>query len=431
MAIRHFRLRADVVMIMFALSAAGSNFSTVNSDRLEHFWHAVEGKNGPVTVVSFGDSMADSYRSPTYHLMNKIYDRLGSSGFSLNNYRNAALINLTNGAYLYNPPAELWYHFLLAVPPGAAVWWEREWMTGVYADQVGLFWISQPSGGTMRLLVSTNGGPWTTTYWLNGRSETPIGCYTNLHLPANYYRVRVESDTGTNYVLGHQALRTASPGLHAVFMDYFGISLESVTNVLPAVRNPIFAALRPDLLIWHMKEDGSLATSNRMEACESWWQNAAPGCDVLYVGTPWVALDTTTNYTMAQNTVVRNIALRHGRAYVDLMQPMVSYPWMVSNGYNIDGTHLSYAAGQICAGIMWNDLGLFGIGASKQLALSRIDQQLRLRYRTSSTATYQLQVSTNLQSWTSLQTNVVANAAYTTNFAPSGSVFFRLKLTPP
>lgn len=430
MVLKRVVAMAGLILILPALAAP--NLSTVNRDRLAHVWDAAENQQRPVTIVSFGDSMADSYRSPTYYLMNKFQDRLGVAGYSLNNYQNAALVNLTNGASFYTPPPELWYYPLLAVPPGAAVWWEKQYATGVYADQVGLFWVAQAAGGAMRLLVSTNGGPWATALSLSGYSASPTGGYTNLKLAPDFYRVRVETDSGTNYILGNQALLSQAKGLHAVFMDYPGIGLDGVTNVLPAVRDPFIAALKPDLLIWHMKEGDPLVMSNRMEVCETWWRGAAPDCDVLYIGTPWASVDTNSNYTIAQNTVVRNVALRNQRAYVDLMQPMVSYPWMVSMGYSFDGTHLSNAGGMVCAEIMWNDLGFFALGLNKRLALNRAGSTVNLSYAASAGAVYRLETSTNLQTWTGVRTNVGDNSVVSTNFVPAaGTAHFRLRLTPP
>lgn len=426
------RLVALLGVVGSTTASASPNLSTINTDKLTHFWDAAENRDRPVTVVSFGDSMADSYRSPTYYLMNKFYDRLGSAGFSLNNYRNAALVNFTNGAAFYTPPPELWYYWLLAVPPGAAVWWEKQYAPGVYADQVGLFWVAQAAGGAMRFLVSTNGGPWVTALALSGYSPTPVGCYTNVQLAPDYYRVRVETDSGTNYILGNQALLRQARGLHAVFMDFPGIGLDGVTNVLPAVRDPIFAALQPDLLIWHMKEGEALVTSNRMEVCESWWRGAAPNCDVLYIGTPWASIDTNSNYTVEQNTAVRNIALRHQRAYVDLMQPMVSYPWMMSMGYMADGTHLNNTGGMVCAEIMWNDVGFFALGLNKRLTLNRAGNLVELSYAASTGAVYRLETSTNLQTWAGMRTNLGDNSVISTNFIPAAaSAHFRLRLSPP
>ena len=87
------------------------------------------------------------------------------------------------------------------------------------------------------------------------------------------------------------------------------------------------AALKPDLLIWHMKENPGLIFTNALNECEDWWHTSNPDGEVLYIGTPWVSFDTNSTLTMDQNRTVRGVAVANQRAYVDLMQPAVSYPW--------------------------------------------------------------------------------------------------------
>jgi len=410
--------------------------STTNTQTLGHFWSAIESSNRPVTVLSFGDSMADSYRSVTRYTFDKLVGRFGSAGYSLNNYRNTLLWNLTNGAASAGPDG-IWFCAYSRVPAGGAVWWEKQYTPGgILADSAGIFYVTQTNGGAFRMLLSTNGGPWTTALVLDGYSASPQGHYTNVVLPLNQYRVRVESDSGTNLIIGPSLVVSGQFGIHAAFLDWPGIPLSLVTNVPLAIRAPIIAWLQPDLLIWHMKEplDGSL--SNRMAACESWWKNAAPNCDVLYIGTPWVGEDTNSapgSYkTTNQNAIVRSVALAHDRAYVDLMNPCVSYPWMVANGYMADPTHLNNAGGSFCADILWDDVGFFALGLDRHIALQQNGNQLQLSYATSGNATYRLESSTNLQHWSVVLTNPVVSGTFATNFpAASGVAYFRLGLTPP
>ena len=333
-----------VLGVTLVIPSLAQDYSTTNRDALGHFWTAAEQKQRPVTVVSFGDSMADSYRSVTYHLMNKLTERLGTAGYSLINYGNTALVNVTNGAFhLFS--GEYWHAYYTGVPAGGAVWWENQPTPGgVYCDQAGVFYVAQPSGGQFRLSLSTNGGPWTTSLVLDGFNPTPVGHFAKLTLPPNRYRLRVDSEVGTNYIIGPHALMTQTSGVHVVFMDQGGIPLGAVTNVPLAIREPIFSALATgSARVAHEGADGlGSGTSNRMEECERWWTNSAPGCDILYIGTPWVALDTNSTTTLDQNAIVRNIALNHHRAYADLMQPTFSYQWLLTNGFMSDETHLNY-----------------------------------------------------------------------------------------
>lgn len=412
-------------------SAHAIDLSTTNVAALPHFWSAIESSNRPVTVVSFGDSMADSYRSVAYHTINKLRTKFGTAGYSLNNYGNTALYQLTNGAFVLQG-GPLWYSYYFGIPPAAALWWNNQPTPGgTYCNSAGIFYVSQTNGGQFRLSVSTNGGPWTTKLELDGYSANPTGHFTNLMLAPNSYRLRVDSDTGTNYIIGSSTVLTTSSGIHSVFMDQPGVPLYSVTNIPIAIRDPIFAGLKADLLIWHMKEPIPPLDSG-MRECEQWWSNAAPNCDIIYIGTPWLSEDTNSTVTIDQNTIVRQIAIDYHHTYADLMQPTVSYEWLLTNGYMADATHLNSAGSLYCANIMWDDLGFYALGLNRRLKLQPTGAQLQLSYNTSTGATYRLESSPNLKDWSVLLTNQPITATFTTNFIPPpGPIYYRLGLAPP
>jgi hypothetical protein len=428
-------LLAMTTLIAFlSNSTNAADFGTTNVHALENFRFALEKTDRPVTVISFGDSMASSYLSIASPVLNRLAGQYGTAGYSLNNFRNTAMWQLENGAF-YGDPDYYWFCGYPRVPAGGAVWWANQPNpTGELCDQAGIFYISHTNGGQFRLMLSTNGGPWGTVQTLNGYDTIPRGHFAKLTLPLNRYRLRVESDTGTNFIIGPSVLATQKLGIHNVFIGWPGIFLGQVTNVPPTIREPIFAALQADLLIWHMKEDGSLATSNRMEVCEAWWQATAPSCDVVYIGTPWISLDASpgSTWTPDQNTVVRNIAIRHGRAYVDLMQPTISYNWLATQGFISGGTHLTQSGSVHCANILWDDLGFFALGLDRRVSLQPIGEQVQLSYTISPKARYRLEASPDLHTWIPLWTNSVAAGTFTTNVAQgNGSRYYRLGLTPP
>lgn len=414
-----------------ACAVRGEDFSTTNRQQLARFWQLLESKSRPVTVLSFGDSMADSYRSVTYYLFRRLEERFGTAGYSLNNYRNTLGFYYTNGA-TYLPASNRWYVQNYLLPAGGGMWWENEASSkGLFSDQVGVFYLAQPEGGLFTLSVSTNQGPWGTHLTLDGYSATPVGRYTNVVLAPNWHRLRVDGLTGTNYFLGPQALLRSSNGLHIAFTDGPGISLTGVTNISRAIRDPIMAGLKPDLLIWHMKEPADAGLVEQMKECEDWWRTTNPEGAVLYIGTTWTVYDNDGSVlTTDFNRIIRNIALAHNRAYVDLMQPAISYDWMFANGYILDGVHLTPAGAQWAMNVLWNDLNFFALGIPRHLSLQKLGEELRVTYPTSTGVSYTVLSSANLQSWSPL-TNTSGNGQMQIHALPAhDNGFFRLQLRP-
>jgi hypothetical protein len=414
---------------LFPLLCAAMDLSTTNRQALKHFWKAAEEKTGPVTVLSFGDSMADSYRSPTFHLMTRLEDRLGIAGYSLVNYRNKTLYQLEGSTTYVASPSPIWFSTYFSIPPASGVWWRNETILGgVYCDEVGIYYVRHPNGGQFTLSVSTNTGPWTPKLVVDGYSPTLVGAFTNVALSLNYFRLRVDGHSGTNYVIGPQLLNSHTNGLHVAFADMPGIALEQVLNVPASIREPIFAALKPDLLVWHMKEPIEPLRAG-MEACEHWWTNMYPDCDVIYIGTPYAIQDLDGPATTNQNSIVRDVAIAYNRVYLDMMQPGVSYASLMANGLlSADGVHLTFAGGQWGGTIIWNDLGLFALSLPRRLSLNSSGE---VSFVTATGATYGIQSSTNLTTWTTQFTTPGTGGEFSTNFTfPHPQTFYRLRLTP-
>jgi len=430
--------KAGVLLLVSLNTPCHGELTTTGTAHLQRFFDKVEHGTNAVTVLSFGDSMADSYRSIGFVIMNKLAARLGYAGYALNTYRNGAMWNLTNGASRQGP-SEFWFSDSFKLIPGSGVWWEAQpgWPGhspiggGTQCDHIKLFYVSQPEGGNCILFISTNTGPWTAVASLNGYSPTPEGQYTNLNLPLNFYRLRVECQTGTNIIIGTQTQVAKTNGLHAAFTDYGGITLANVINVPLAIRAPIFRALSPDLLIWHMKEPLAPLPQWLTEN-EQWWADVIPDCSVIYVGTPYISADTnaTTASTVAQNTIVRAFAIQYSRTYMDCMTPSVSYNWLSDNGFINDGTHLNLNGSAFLANIMWNELGLFALRVPRNIQAQRIQAGVRLTWPSTNGVFYELQSSSNHSTWTPIHSVPGDGSAksYTNNITTDPQ-FFRLRLS--
>jgi hypothetical protein len=211
--------------------SSADDLSTTNVGALGIFWAAAEKRAGPVTFLSFGDSMADSYRSIAWALLNSLVPRLGTAGYSFNNYANYAGAKPTNGTQIL-PPNNYWFSDNYQIPPGGGLWWSTEITpAGVLTDRLGVYYVAQPDGGTFTLSVSTNTGPWGIVLTLNGYAPAPEGRFTNIALNLDWHRLRVDGQSGTNFILGPQLLKSQSNALNIAFLDYPGSSLADVTNV--------------------------------------------------------------------------------------------------------------------------------------------------------------------------------------------------------
>jgi prepilin-type processing-associated H-X9-DG protein len=266
---------------------------------------------------------------------------------------------------------------------------------------------------------------------VDGFSSSPVGHFTNLDLSLNHYRVRVDGLGGTNVVLGAQVLNRHSNGVNVAFTDFPGIALSDVTNVPLSIRAPVFAALAPDLLIWHMKEDGSEATHQRLIENEQWWSNSIPNCSVLYIGTPWLSLDTNSTTTLDQNTLVRSVALAYHRAYVDCMDPAVSYNWMLSQGYMVDQTHENVQGNQYLEHFAWDDVGFFGLGTPLRLSTAMVQGRLKVTFQTVTGILYTLESSGDLSTWQPMVTlQGDGNPITVVPSLANPRQYFRLRLQP-
>jgi hypothetical protein len=411
--------------------ARGAELGSTNLNCLPHFWAAVERKDRPVNVLVFGDSMADSFRSISCVTMNRLCDRLGIAGYSWNNYRNTTLVKMTNGAEMVEPNG-FWFGWHYRLPTGGAVSWETQFSPGgLESDQVGIFYVAHPGGGAMSFSVSIDGRPWTVLTELPGYAPTPTGCYTNFALRSNFHRIRVDGLSGTNVVLSPQLLKARSPGVHAAFMDMSGLDLEMVIGVPASIRSPILAGLSPDLVLWQMKERVNSALSLKLEQCEKWWRQAVPGADLVYISAPFDSRDTNSTWTIDHNSIVRQLALDSGRAYVDCMTPGVSYPWMLERGYMADVSHPNLSGSTFLGNYLWNDLGFFVIGARRHLQWSSGNGLRALEFQTTTGLVYHLEQSPDLRTWQTLSTMAGSGSTIKTNL-PSKDLesFFRLRLQP-
>lgn len=420
-----------------AQPASDPELGAVNRLHTPRFWKAVEQAAGPVTVLAFGDSMSASWQSVQLELFSRLQTNLGTSGYALQNFRDRTLWQYGGGAAVahYNTN---WWTLHGALPAGGFIFWtNRSDPTGsVLCDQVGVFWVAHAGGGSFALRVSTNGQSWSEPLLtLQGFSPDRVGRHASLPLPRGHYRLRVDGLSGTNAILGPQYLDRATHGVCVAFMAQEGAHLNQIFALPTDVLYPILAALNPQLVVYPMKEladIGELNLSNRLFALEALWQAGVTNGDVVYLGTPYDYRDATLEHTPRENRLLRQAALRDGRAYLDCMTPCGSYAAMVTNGFISDGIHPNKACNTFLADVIWPQLGFFALRADRQLTLTRGADALHLGWASATNLTYELQTSPNLADWTPLARLPGNGQQRHVTLPPPGAtpVFFRLSLSP-
>src|SRR5438270_5444314 len=114
------QLVAAILLLALRATTFAGDLSTTNREALTPFVVAVEKQQRPITVLSFGDSIANSYESLSFILMNQLGARLGFAGYAMNNYRNTTLYAISGGTQVLTTTAR-WYSSYLQMPPGGSL----------------------------------------------------------------------------------------------------------------------------------------------------------------------------------------------------------------------------------------------------------------------------------------------------------------------
>ena len=430
-------LLAAILLTPFAACAA-EDFSSANGDKLTHFTESFAHRTGPVRVLSFGDSMANSYNSITYHMVTTFLGKRPLAGTTFNNSYNRSIWHSTNGATLA-PPSSLWFSTHFRIAQGSSVWWaefDYDDVHGVVSDTVGVYWIAQPMGGALDLMISQQGGPWQKAASLDGYAPSPQGRSKKLTLPLDAYRLQVASASGTNYVIGPELVNTTTNGLHVAWVSHDGLAITEVLAVPLAIREPILRELSPDLLIWHFKETPDVYPHFHAALAENeaWFRNTAPDMDVLYIGTPYIGAPPGQDYTADANRIVRNFALEYGRGYLDCMTPAVSYEWMRDHNYMREGDliHPSSEGSKYLLEQTWNDIGFFALGANRTLRFQTADGMYFLGANLMAGLFYEFQSSTDLRNWATFETRTGLTGPVKIGISADGTGrHYRMLMLPP
>jgi hypothetical protein len=434
MILKLIRPRMLPLALLLAAGAAAQDFSSTNLTRLDRFWAALERGDAPVTVVAFGDSLQADYRSVGTHLFPQMQSAWGRAGLACFDPWGASLSK--GGGATSSGPDTNWWHYHTVLPPGGYAYWHEAYgdTASTPADFARLFYIATPDGGEFTVSFSTNGGAWISNTTVSAAAPAAEARCLSLAVGTNLYRLRVDSVSGTNLVLGVQLGLAHSNGVTTLYLARDGMNLGQFFSTADRVLTPVFAHLQPSLILWHMKElwdagQDPATLSNRLERLEELWRTNCPNADVLYVGTPYDTFNDTDGRTATQNALVRALALRHDRAYVDGMTAMVSFNSMQTNGYLDDTVHPSNLYYQWLANAVWRQ-GLFSlIRKDRTLQAATTADGWAVGCPGFTNVNQSLLASSNLVDWAEVATHAPgAQRWWVTN--PPGN-FFRVRYRAP
>ena len=315
--------------------------------------------NAPVRGLFLGDSMSDldnaALYSAGFFLGQKLRGLYGDVGVSLNSFDfSYGNPNCWNQSRPEDP------HFFCGNEdavvyssdgPNAVKTSQNLTARGssVPVNQVGVYYMQWPKGGTITLL-HTNSVIGSETFVINGNN--PDG--TNVAFASwpcawsTNNAFLITSSSGTNIVLGGEFIDNTKRGFLPIPYARSGSSLVSTING-PGTNcmATLFKAINPDFAIWHAKdytEEDDVTLSNLLVTILGYSQLAGgTNTAVFVVGTPPNTFPGPADTSVQQNTIERNIALEHaalGYIYLDLFAQFPSYDAMEASGVlQVNGPH--------------------------------------------------------------------------------------------
>lgn len=323
--------------------------------------------SGQFLLLSIGDSVAsETSASLAMSLFPMIYRAHGRNGTELVSAGNTHRIWFL-GTVQPMVPDNFWFGGYYAVNNASSVTWSNDFNSqGNFCNYVNVYFIRHPGGGNFRVQAGVNGGAFADIGTLAGFNATAIGGFTNITFAQSMNQFRIVSDASTNYIIGiGDGFSGAQQGFVTAAMFYPGIATANVTNVPRAIRDVILTNLFRNklggIILAHMKEDGTPGTAAGIHEMNNWFNlTTNQGVATVWVGTSPVSADTNTTppYTLGQNILVKSDAQPSDISYFDGYKYFGSYPQMLADGFNTDGTHPSAAANDLMAQGFMKEFGL-------------------------------------------------------------------------
>jgi hypothetical protein len=202
----------------------------------------------------------------------------------------------------------------------------------VFANQVGVYWLAWPGGGSNRL-VHFNGDPGltyftNTTYpgiLLDGFAATPTVRYTNWYgYEQTNNVVAVNWMTGgTNIILGVEFLRTNGQGVVCVPWALSAATVLQLTNIGTNVLRQLFGMIQPDMVQYHDKTGTQEQTldewTNGLYQALTFARGTSTSNSVVVIGSPFEGREFFGGICTLQDQMERSVVGRiSGAYYLDL-----------------------------------------------------------------------------------------------------------------
>lgn len=352
----------------WTLSVEPKRFSTnhLSAGALVAFPAWLEYSNAPLTVLNFGDSLAEAGTSPGSRVIYAMQEWFGVAGHAGFNYKqtqnwpwsdHAGVTALTSISGLWPWP------IIAATNSGAQfVWTNTVTLSGITATKAELWWIAQPGGGPFDLNLR-QGGTTTTFKSLDGFASSPVMRYTNVTFASQATVMQISNTAaGTNYIVGNRLGVESGQGVTGFWLARGGAALTEYTNVSRAVWDPFITNLNPGIVLFHGKE---MQDVNAFRVTDTLLKLGAPRSrrDVVNVGSyEWD--DTQSSYI--EQDFYRTNASYLDNVFVDIHSDFPSASNMVTKALQVSGAnpHLTTLGTEAVGDVVLQRLGLSWVKAN-------------------------------------------------------------------
>jgi hypothetical protein len=306
-------------------------------------------------IVEWGDSVAGFHAGP---LIAKLKGELGNAGFIIGGTINSTSgsVTATTGDFTSTPTGS--YEDIAS--GGCVVYGNG----GSYqaATKLSLFYIAEPSAGTLTLSTNLNGAGFVTGPSVNAANSSRIGgVLSTTTSSTGPWTIRACASGGPVKVWGSGFENLSTNGVIQISVAQGGIALSDMNYPSTAITGPWFVEFDPDLVTFEMKHNAPIEpdTTTRLQDLDTFvanWQAANPLVDFLLIGGYPVSDPTQVPYNQALATV----AQANNAVYWDGYSPSINESTEEALGWITPASDPHQTAlGQAAeSNLLWSQLGL-------------------------------------------------------------------------